>query len=406
MQKLEDRRQINSLTALFACTYMVSYMTRINFGAIVSEIASATSLSKSQLSMALTGSFITYGAGQIFSGILGDRISPKRLVSIGLLVTAVMNLLIPLCDEPWQMLTVWCVNGLAQAMMWPPLVRMMTVLLTAEDYKKAVTKVSWGSSFGTILVYLLAPAIIVAASWKAVFIAASVAAIVMLLLWNAKAQDIKTEPVKKQAAEKATFGGLFTTLTLCVMFAIVLQGMLRDGVTTWMPSFIAESFGLGNEISILTGVLLPIFSILCFQIAQWLYRKKLPNPLAGGALLFGVGAVSALVLSVCSGGSAVGSALLSATLTGCMHGVNLLLVCMVPAFFEKQGNISTVSGVLNSCTYIGSAISTYGIAALSESVGWQKTILLWFFIALAGSIICLCCARPWRKTMMQGEDKQ
>ena len=45
--------------------------------------------------MALTGSFITYGTGQIISGVLGDRISPKKLVSRGLLVTVLMNVLLP-----------------------------------------------------------------------------------------------------------------------------------------------------------------------------------------------------------------------------------------------------------------------------------------------------------------------
>ena len=46
-----------------------------------------------------------------------------------------------------------------------------------------------------------------------------------------------------------------------VMVAIVLQGALRDGVTTWMPSFISETFHLSSEVSILSGVCLPLFAI-------------------------------------------------------------------------------------------------------------------------------------------------
>lgn len=99
---------------------MVSYITRINFGAIVSEIEQSTGILRSALSMALTGSFITYGTGQIVSGILGDRVSPKKLVSIGLIITCAMNVLIPLCPSPYLMLIVWCINGFAQSFMWPP----------------------------------------------------------------------------------------------------------------------------------------------------------------------------------------------------------------------------------------------------------------------------------------------
>lgn len=399
--KLESKRQINALALLLAMTYMISYITRINFGAVVSEMTVATGFSKKMLSMSLTGSFITYGTGQILCGILGDRISPKKMITIGLIMTIAMNCLIPFCQNPYQMLAVWCVNGFAQAFMWPPIVRMMSALLEADDYKRTVAKVSWGSSVGTILVYLLAPVAIMTVGWKGVFFAAAGLGAVMLVVWNLTARDIQpTGKTKKQAAPKGSSRILFSPLVLCVMIPIILQGMLRDGITTWMPTFISESFRLGNEISILTGVLLPIFSILCFQFTSWLYRKKITNPLLCAGVLFGAGSVFALALYFCCNTSAVGSVLFSATLTGAMHGVNLVLICMLPQCFEKYGNISTVSGVLNACTYIGSALSTYGIAALSEVIGWSGTIFLWFLVTIAGAVICLACVKSWKKKFM------
>ena len=160
MEKIKNQKQINRLAFLFALTYMVSYITRINYGAVISEIESETGLSRSLLSMAVTGSFITYGIGQTVSGILGDRFSPKKLMSCGFFLSVLMNLLIPLCASPFHMLAVWCVNGFAQAFMWPPLVRLMSSLLFDEDYKKTVVKVSWGSSIGTMLLYLVSPLLI------------------------------------------------------------------------------------------------------------------------------------------------------------------------------------------------------------------------------------------------------
>lgn len=234
------------------------------------------------------------------------------------------------------------------------------------------------------------------------FYAAAVAGAVTLLIWNLAAQDVR--PAPKETAKPVGAAGsrrALPSVLLPVMAAIVLHGMLRDGVTTWMPSFIAESYHLGNEISILTGVVLPVFSILSLQIMQKLYGKVFQNPLAGAAVLFGLGSLCGLGLHLLCGESAGVSVLLSAVLTGCMHGINLLLVCMVPAFFAKHGNISTVSGLLNACTYIGSAVSTYGIAALSEGIGWKTTILMWGIIAMAGLLICLGSIRPWRKQMME-----
>ena len=169
MQMLTEKKQVNKLILLFTITYMVSYITRINYGAIISEMERTTKISRSLLSMSLTGSFITYGTGQIISGILGDKISPKRLVSLGFIITIAMNVAIPFSPNPYVMLGVWCVNGFAQSLMWPPIVKLMTAFLSDKDYKNASVRVTWGSSFGTMFVYLVSPAIIAVSGWRAVF---------------------------------------------------------------------------------------------------------------------------------------------------------------------------------------------------------------------------------------------
>jgi OPA family glycerol-3-phosphate transporter-like MFS transporter len=78
------------------------------------------------------------------------------------------------------------------------------------------------------------------------------------------------------------------------------------------------------------------------------------------------------------------------------HGVNLMLISHVPKRFKRYGSISTISGCVNACTYIGSAISTYGIALLVEKIGWQLTIASWAIIATLGLIACAIAARPWQ----------
>lgn len=397
-----SKKQINSsarvAAILFTVTYMVSYITRINYGAIVSEMGTALNVPKTQISMALTGSFITYGLGQLVSGVLGDRFSPKKLVFYGLCTTTCMNLLLPLCASPWQMLIVWCVNGFAQSFMWPPMVRLMAVL-SPKDYTRVSVRVSWGSSFGTIAVYLLSPLLLSLFDWRAVFFCSALCSAIMAFLWNCFAYDVPPEPKQPEQQKSTGRSTLLSPLIIGVMAAIVLQGMLRDGVTTWMPSYISETYQLSNQISILTGVTLPLFGILCLQLSSTLYTKVFKSPVLCSAVLFCVGAVASLGLCLFTGGAAGASVLLSAVLTGCMHGVNLMLICMIPPFFKKHGNVSTVSGMLNFCTYIGSALSTYGIAVLSEHFGWNTTLLVWLGIACAGAVVCLVCCAPWKRSM-------
>lgn len=394
---LTSKKDIRKLIFLFTLTYMVSYITRINYGAIILEMEKSTGFARSLLSIALTGSFITYGTGQIVSGFLGDRISPKRLVTVGISATTILNLCITLCRAPWQMIAVWCVNGFAQSLMWPPMVRMMTALLSSDDYKNATAKVSLGSMFGTVAVYLASPVIIRIASWNGVFIFSAVCGAAMCILWNIYAPDIKTEKREAVVESKVSSKIIFCPVMIAIFVAIILQGMLRDGVTTWMPTYISETYDLGSGISILSGVVLPLFGALCINAASHIYRKKITDPVLFAAMIFALSAFSAAGLYLTNGRVAVLSVLLSAILTGCMHGVNLMLVCMIPAFFKKYGNVSTVSGIINSCTYMGSAISTYGMALLSEKMGWGFTVFSWVIIAALGAVVCFACIKAWNK---------
>ena len=385
------------LSVLFMITYMVSYLTRTNYGGVIVEMVSATGFSKAALSVALTGSFITYGIGQIVVGFLGDRIQPKKLVTLGLVVTVCMNTLVPLCTAPWQMSVLWSMNGFAQAFMWPPLIKLMTGLLSEKEYDRGIILVSYGGSAGTVLIFLLAPVIIAIGSWKWVFWGAASCGILMILAWNLWCPKLPLSIPAVQKGQKASGSFRMTPMFLVILIAIILQGALRDGVTTWTPSYISEIYHLGNGTAILSSVILPIFGMLCHTGTGWLYGRFIKNPILCGGVMFAMGTAAAVSLYFMTGVFAVPSILCIALLAGCMHGVNLMLVCMLPRFYQDTGRVSFISGLLNSCTYVGSAVSTYGIAVLTEKTGWSSTILVWALIALCGTVLCLCAVPTWKR---------
>lgn len=395
-----SHKKTKGLAILFTITYMVSYITRINFGAIISEIEADTQISRTLLSTAITGSFITYGTGQIVSGICGDLFSPKKLVRLGLTISVIMNLLMPICNNSYLMLIVWCINGFAQAFMLPPIIKLMVAAFSEEYYKKMAVKISWASSYGTIIIYFIAPVLITLSGWRTVFLFSALCGIIMIFIWNKYCIDISEIPEDKKVKKTSTLTAtkaLFSPVIIAVMVCIILQGMLRDGVSTWMPSYIADTYNLGTAISILTGIVLPLFSVLCTQIASVLYRKKLKSPVLCSAVMFLIGTIATICIYYSSGNSVLLSVVCSSLLTGAMHGVSAMLTSMVPPFFKKYGNISTVAGILNACAYVGSGISTFGIAILSENIGWQFTLKIWCLIAVFGSLICIFSIRPWKK---------
>lgn len=164
----------------------------------------------------------------------------------------------------------------------------MSSLLSAEDYQRTCVQVSGGSAAGTAAVYLAAPLLIQLSGWRSVFIVSAAAAGLMLLIWLRRcpprlaAESGRPETADNGAREPFRFSGLL----LVILFCILLEGMLREGITTWMPSFISESFHLSSSISILTGVILPLFTIFMYNLTGVIYEKAVPNAIRLSALLF------------------------------------------------------------------------------------------------------------------------
>ena len=337
------RAEARRLTLLCAAVYFCSYLTRLDYGAVMVEMVRAEGFSRVDASAALTGLFITYGFGQLISGYLGDRVKPQLLIFFGLIACGLMNLLIPFCPSPAWMTVVWSVNGLAQAMMWPPLVRIMSQHMTESEYKVATVHVSWGSSLGTIVIYLMIPLLLKVSSWRGVFYCAAAVGMGMAAFWMARYGRVeRTLPLQEQAAPAdepgdagKSGGGLRALMPLLaiMMGVIICQGTLRDGITTWMPTYLADTYHMESGKSILTGVLLPLFGMVCYQIVLWMNRKLVKNELQCAAIIFGVGLVSLLALRLLRFYFCIVVTLypLAFTITPCLRAAGDVRFCLIGA---------------------------------------------------------------------------
>ena len=83
----------------------------------------------------------------------------------------------------------------------------------------------------------------------------------------------------------------------------------------------------------------------------------------------------------------------ASVLVGSMHGINILQTCMLPRQIGNNNRIGLISGIFNGSVYIGSALSTYGFALVSDIFGWNGTVLVWSVFSALGVLICLILTR-------------
>ncbi len=405
MGKLQSRGQIRTLGALAWLVYFFSYVTRINFAAILVAFTQAENVSNAAASVITSVLFVTYGVGQLISGYLGDRIPPNKLIFGGLLTSVVCNGLMPqFSPNIPAMAAIWGVNGLAQAFMWPPLVKILSCALTPEDYARMIPGVSTSSGLATIVIYLVSPLVLRLSGWKTVFYLAAGTAAVAAIVWRIASGRLLRQvafdrPAARRTAptEKTAGTGPLRLLLPVLLCSIAAQGMLRDGISTWLPTFLTETFHLESTVSILTGVVLPIFHVLISLVTYRILVKLHRDVFACICLYFGIATALLLGLTLFGMHGAALALLMIALSNGAMHGINSLQTCYVVPCLPQSGNVSFLAGLLNSATYVGSAAATYLFAVISDRFGWNATAASWVIIAAVGLLLSALCGRLLRK---------
>ena len=386
----------NAIIAVCALVYFVSYFARKDFAAVMLKMISEGVITDSLGGLIGTGLFIAYGIGQLISGYLGDKLPPRVLLVFGLTVTALANIAMPFISEPYLFVIVWAANGFAQAMLWPPIVRILAENLDRESYVTGNLIVTSAAHVSTIILYIYAPLCFVYSGWEAVFISASVLSVfaiiafILALVFFLPKDTLPLAPMDYRSKDGGLFKILLQSGILQVFCAIVAMGFLRDGIESWLPTLYAAAFNRPAEESTLLSAILPVFSILSVVAIKILHKTKtFANETRGAAILFAISAILCvpLVFLVNASGTVaqILSLILAALVCACMHACNFLYISCLPGRFAYIGKSATTSGFCNAFTYVGAAAAAYGFAVISSSFGWSVTIGVWGVVAVIGA---------------------
>lgn len=402
LKKITDSRTAMFLFLLCWSAYFTSYIGRLNYSSAMTAMIQDKILTKSQAGFISMVYFFAYGIGQLCNGLLGDRMHPGKMIFTGLSAAALMNLLMGFTGQFFLMAAIWGINGYAQAMIWPPIIRIFSEMLDKERKMKYCVDIVSSQVVGTLASYLIAAGVMWLFGWKAVFAAAAVCLAAMAAVWLAgfgrierknegSAESIPSSSGDHGAAlsqkeDKFSYLMLHCGL-MSVLFPVVIHGMLKDGVTTWVPTYITETFLTSPSFSILVTTVLPILNLTGAYAAKYVYRRCKEHEVMSAALFFAAATAALCGLWFWKGVSILLTVLLFSVTTASMMAVNTLFVNMLPLRFEKLGRVSTVSGFLNSAAYLGTAVSTFTIGIMVEKMGWNVTIGSWV-VFTAGALVC------------------
>ena len=136
-------------------TYALYYLGRVNISMVLPALAQDLGASRAEVGALGTIFFWVYGIFHFVSGEIGSHVSPFRLVSIGLLASAIINLAFAFQSSLFIMLILWGLNGVAQSGGWSPMFRILAERLDRVHIKRVSTVMPFSYVMGTALTWAL-----------------------------------------------------------------------------------------------------------------------------------------------------------------------------------------------------------------------------------------------------------
>ena len=403
--------------------YAFSYVGKVNYAASINQVMGNFGVTKAEAGLVSSFFFFAYGVGQILNGIFCKKYNLKLMISGSLIVSAIANVIVALTPSFGIIKIVWLINGISMSVLWPSLIRLITESLPKSLMVKATLIMGTTVATGTCVAYGTSAiiAIFTPAHHVIFFIAAGVLVTIAAIWMIASTPFIKAAKKEEEAEAAEEIAAISETpaaarakapakniimLTICMLALYgIATNLIKDGLTSWMPTILKEQYLLPDYISILFTLALPIVSIFSNFLTVYLH-KHIPDYIYQNLFVFGSSGL--LVVGIIAGlglNNSIASliiTLLGFTLvTFIVYSSNTLITSLFPMEMKGKINSGLIAGVLNGFCYVGSTLSTYGLGAIADAFtdkeakyyGWNEVFWTIFGICIvvsAAAIVYTC----------------
>lgn len=382
--------------------YATSYLGKVNYSANITQIIDFYGVNKAQAGIVPTFFFFAYGIGQVVNGLFCKKYNIKWVIFGSLFISASINLTIALTANFAIIKWLWMINGFVLSILWPTLVRMFAEALPQSSLAAYSVVMGTTVASGTLVIYALSSVYAAFSQFKLSFYTAAIAVFVVAFIWLVSYQKAvgsstaeksseetrETSEIPQAKAQTSHEKKLFYT-TICVLcFCAVGINLIKDGLTTWVPSILKEEFKMSDSLSILLTLFLPILAIFANPYALYTH-KKIPDYVNHCVVIFGGMAILiGMIIGSISLKWAIPLLVGLVAVNFFASSLNSLVTGIFPVFMRSKVNSGLCAGIINGFCYLGSTISSYGLGVIADCFGW--TAVFWTLIGF-----CIVVMAVW-----------
>lgn len=391
-------------------TYGAFYFCRTNLSAAVPGMQApidqgGLGLTSEQTGWILAALKIAYGVGQLLNGQLAERFSPRKLLAIGMFLSAGLNVAFGLSTGLYFLLFIWAMNGYCQSLGWPPTVRVVGNWVPVWRRGKAIGIIGTGYQVTLGLTYFVAgqaaehfgwrgalyvPAILLAATGLFMLFCLEERPAVPIGATSAGSPHSATDAAPRHSwVENLVLTASNPALWLFGL-SLGLLNACRYGFLDWGVSHLMKAQNIGVGKATLNYVVLAVGAVAGSYIAGWATDRFFGSRRAPVIclLLVCLGLLT-LAYEHVSQISTWGTIGLLVVIGFCIYGPQVLLVGTAPADLAKRGTAAAAAGFVNFIGYMGASAGDVVTGYYKDPAhgGWETAIYIWAGWAFVAAVL-------------------
>ncbi len=371
-------------------SYLAVYIARNVLSAVTPGMLEDGAFTNESIGTLSSLYFITYAVGQLINGVIGDKIKAKYMISIGLVLAGICNLLFPIFSGKLLATYIaYAMSGFFLAMIYGPMTKVVAENVDPIYAPRCSLGYTFASFFGSPMAGVMAAFL----AWQGVFGVSSAMLIVMGVITFSIFMLFEKRGViayGQYQPPKGKSGGIKLLLQRQIIkytLISILTGVVRTTVVFWLPTYISQHLGFSAEKSAL------IFTIATFVIstatfvAVFLYEQLGRDIDRTNMVSFAAAAIFFLLAFLVKVPYLNIVFMVLAILGG--DSASAMLWARYCPSLRNTGMVSGATGFLDFMSYIAAAVSSTLFANAVSVIGWGWLIIIWFGLMVLGIIVAL-----------------
>ncbi|MBA7625444.1 Glycerol-3-phosphate transporter [subsurface metagenome] len=364
---------------------------------------------KTTMGLILTALFGAYAFGQFVNGQLGDKFGGRIMVSLGLILSAVFNLLFGFSSIFTAMVVIWALNGYVQSMGWAPTVKTVANWFPRRIRGRIGGVLGSSYQIGNALSWLLAGLLAAYLDWRWLFYVPAIILAAAAVHWYVRGRNAPEvvglpsleEEEQGETREEAlpdhhlgfryTLGAVLSSPHIwCMAFGLFFLNIVRYGFMDWAPTYMFEVQKAHISVAAYKAMAIPLAGSLGAIFAGWLSDKvfHLRRAPASAIMLLALVFFTWLFPQI-PGRNWVASLAVLIMIGFLTYGPHVAIVTYAPMDFGTRKAAASAAGFIDGMGYIGAALTGVASGFLADHFGWNAAFYLWMGGAFGAAVLML-----------------